>query len=102
MAKEPIPNAIALRNLCILVIISQGFKAVLDWLRLFDDLSFYVTLIIRTIIDIKWISFIIVVIFVYIGNSMYMLQLNTKNGEDTEIIHPIFDNFFFDLMINQF
>ena len=76
LTKEPIPNVIIQRNLCILVIISHGLKAVLDWLRLFEDLSFYVTLITRTMYDIKEISFIIVVIFVYIGNSMYMLQLN--------------------------
>ena len=70
---------IAQRNLSILVIAAQGLKAVLDWLRLFDDLSFYVTLIIRTMIDIKWISFVILVIFVYIGNSMYMLQLSASD-----------------------
>ena len=33
------------RVLCVFVIISQGIKAVLDWLRLFDNTSFYVTLI---------------------------------------------------------
>ena len=33
------------RVLCVFVIISQGSKAVLDWLRLFDNTSFYVTLI---------------------------------------------------------
>ena len=33
------------RVLCVLVIISQGIKAVLDWLRLFDSTSCYVTLI---------------------------------------------------------
>ena len=33
------------RVLCVFIIISQGIKAVLDWLRLFDNTSFYVTLI---------------------------------------------------------
>ena len=33
------------RVLCVWVILSQGGKAVLDWLRLFDSTSFYVTLI---------------------------------------------------------
>ena len=33
------------RILCIIVILSQGFKAILDWLRLFENTSFYVTLI---------------------------------------------------------
>ena len=33
------------RVLCVVVIINQGIKFVLDWLRLFDNTSFYVTLI---------------------------------------------------------
>ena len=33
------------RVLCVFVIISQGINAVLDWLRLLDNTSFYVTLI---------------------------------------------------------
>ena len=40
-----LPNLMDKRVLCILVIIIQGVKAVLDWLRLFDNTSFYVTLI---------------------------------------------------------
>ena len=33
---------------------------------------------------------------------MYMIQLNADNSEDSAIVPPIFDNFFVDLMINQF
>ena len=33
------------RILCLIVILCQGIKAILDWLRLFDSTSFYVTLI---------------------------------------------------------
>ena len=33
------------RVLCVFVIISQGINAVLDWLKLLDNTSFYVTLI---------------------------------------------------------
>ena len=33
------------RVLCVIVLLSQGVKAILDWLRLFDSTSFYVTLI---------------------------------------------------------
>ena len=33
------------RILCVIVLLSQGIKAILDWLRLFDSTSFYVTLI---------------------------------------------------------
>ena len=40
------------RNLCTFVLISQGMKAIVDWLRLFDSTSFYVTLILKTFVDI--------------------------------------------------
>ena len=33
------------RIICVIVLLSQGIKAILDWLRLFDSTSFYVTLI---------------------------------------------------------
>lgn len=58
------------------MILCQGVKAVLDWLRLFDNTSFYVTLITKTISDIGYIGFIIVIILVYIGLAMFMLELN--------------------------
>ena len=48
-------------------------KAVLDWLRLLDNTSFYVTLITKTISDIGYIAFIIGIILIYIGVAMYML-----------------------------
>ena len=58
----------------------------LDWLRLFDNTSFYVTLIMKTIKDIGYIGLIIVTILVYIGSAMYMLQLNTASKEESSII----------------
>ena len=60
------------------------------------------TLIIRTIVDIRWISFIIVILFAYIGSAMYMLQLNADNTDEGAVVPPIFGNFVVDLMINQF
>ena len=60
------------------------------------------TLIIRTIVDIKWISFIIFVIFLYYGSAMYMLQLNTNGTEEDTIVPPVFGNFIIDMLINQF
>ena len=45
LADVNLPLLVDKRVLCVLVIISQGIKAVLDWLRLFDNTSFYVTLI---------------------------------------------------------
>ena len=40
-----LPITMDKRILCIIVLLSQGVKAILDWLRLFDSTSFYVTLI---------------------------------------------------------
>ena len=91
------------RNICAFVLISQGAKMVLDWLRLFDNTSFYVTLIIKTIRDIGYIAVIIVIILVYIGSAMYMLQLNSDQSvEEAAIIRPIFDSFLVDSMVNQY
>ena len=74
---------------------------VLDWLRLFDNTSFYVTLILKTIRDIGYIAVIIVIILVYIGSAMYMLQLNSDQSvAEAAIIRPIFDSFLVDSMIN--
>ena len=40
-----IPIVMDKRIICVIVLLSQGVKAILDWLRLFDSTSFYVTLI---------------------------------------------------------
>ena len=90
------------RVLCVFVIISQGIKAVLDWLRLFDNTSFYVTLISRTITDIGYIGLIIAIILVYVGCSMYMLQLNSSISAENDIVSPIFNVFIFDSVLNQY
>ena len=84
------------------MILCQGTKAVLDWLRLFDNTSFYVTLITKTISDIGYIGTIIVIILVYIGLAMYMLELNAEKGDDSAIIQPIFEQFLVDSIINQY
>ena len=83
------------------MLLSQGAKAVLDWLRLFDNTSFYVTLILKTIRDIGYIAFIILIILIYIGSSLYCLNLNANLGEENAaIVTPIFNNFLVDSMLN--
>ena len=94
------PRLIEQRSFCTFVLLSQGGKAVLDWLRLFDTTSFYVTLIIKTIIDIGSIAFIIVVILVYSGCALYMLQQNSLFIDENSVIVPVFENFFFDSFLN--
>ena len=74
----------------------------LDWLRLFDTTSFYVTLISKTIIDIGSIGFIIFIILVYCGCAMYMLQQNSEYGEEDSVVLPTFENFLYDSFLNQY
>ena len=74
----------------------------LDWLRLFETTSFYVTLISKTIIEIIPIGFIIIVILLYSGCAMFMLQLNAAFGEENYIIHPVSENFLADSFLNQY
>lgn len=90
------------RSLCSFVLLSQGAKAVLDWLRLFDNTSFYVTLILKTIRDIGYIAWIIIIILIYIGSALYMLNLNANlaGDENAAIVTPIFDNFLVDSVLN--
>ena len=95
-----VPIVMDKRILCIIVLLSQGVKAILDWLRLFDSTSFYVTLISMTITDIGYIVLIIFMILVYIGSAMYMLQLNVRFGEENDIIEPIFSLSIVDSTLN--
>ena len=91
------------RTLCTFVLLSQGNKAITDWLRLFDNTSFYVTLILRTFIDIVYFLLIILLLLVYVGNAMYMLHLNADpDVEGTDIVEPVFGNLLIDSTLNQF
>ena len=85
------------------VLISQGLKAIVDWLRLHDSTSFYVTLILKTFIEIAYFLFIMLLLLIYIGNAMYMLHLNVDPAiENSDIIIPIFGNSLIDSTLNQF
>ena len=89
------------RNLCAFVVISQGMKAIVDWLRLFDSTSFYVTLILRTFVDILYFMLIMLILLFYFGIAMYMLQLNADPAErSTFIIEAIFGNVLIDSTLN--
>ena len=94
-------SVVDLPNLQSSILISQGIKAIIDWLRLFDNTSFYVTLILKTLIDIVYFLLIILLLLVYIGNAMYMLHLNADHDlEETDIVEPIFGNLLFDSTLN--
>ena len=61
------------REICVFVLLSQGIKFVIDWLRLFDKTSFYVTLILRTLADILYFMVFLLSILIYFGIAVYML-----------------------------
>ena len=96
-------DAEKMRTLCAFILLSQGSKAITDWLRLFDQTSFYVTLILRTFTDIAYFLFIMVLLLVYVGVAMYMLHLNADPAiEGSAIIIPVFNNVLVDSTLNQF
>ena len=91
------------RTLCSFVLIGQCIKAITDWLRLFDSTSFYVTLILRTFVDIAHFLLITLILLIYLGNAMYMLHLNADHDRiHTDIIEPVFGNLLIDSTLNQF
>ena len=89
------------REICIFVLLCQGIKFVIDWLRLFDKTSFYVTLIVRTIRDIAYFMIILMSMLFYFGLAVYMLQLNNQEGSGNDIVPPIFENFLVDSTLHQ-
>ena len=92
-----------LRTLCAFILLSQGSKAIIDWLRLFDQTSFYVTLILKTFVDIGYFMLIMVLLLLYVGIAMYMLHLNADPTiENSDIIIPVFNNLLIDSTLNQF
>ena len=86
-------SVVDLPNLQSSILISQGIKAIIDWLRLFDNTSFYMTLILRTFIDIGYFLLIILILLIYIGNAMYMLHLSADPAvKDNDIIEPVYSS----------
>ena len=66
-------------------------------MRLFDDTSFYVSLILKTFEDIVYFLLILLLLLVYVGNAMYMLHLNAdRDKEGTDIVPPTFNNLLID------
>ena len=102
LSESALLSKINQRNLSGFILLSMGLKAVIDWLRLFDVTSFYVTLITRTVYDIAYFGLILCVMILFIGSATYMLQLNADESEEASIIAPYFDNFIVDSILNQY
>ena len=90
------------RNICVFVLIAQAVKFVIDWLRLFGNTSFYVTLITRTMSDISYFVIIQLALLYYIGIAVYMLQLDADPASEDYIVEPVFNNFLVDSVLNQY
>ena len=76
----------ALASLCLWI-------KVLDWCKLFDGTSFFIKLILETIIDIRYFSMIFVVSLMMFGTPMYILNMNRGvDGADDYIINSTFGN----------
>jgi len=69
----PTGDLARLRVLASFVFICQMVKLILDWMRLFDGTSFYVTLILQTIYDIRWFTIILFTVIIYFGAAFQML-----------------------------
>lgn len=88
------------RVVAIGVIIAMGAKAVLDWLRLFDETAFYVSLVLQTLFDVGYFGVIFFLVLAYFGIALYMTQLNA--GEENLTVNAVFGNFFIDSLLNEY
>ena len=52
--------------------------------------------------DIGNIGFIIIVMLVYSGCTMYMLQLNSNYDDESSVVLPVFENFLVDSFLSQY
>ena len=74
------------RTLCVFILLSQGIRAIFQLFESFDSTTFYVALIAETLADVKAFSVIMLVLLVYFGSAMYMLQLNALLNEESVIV----------------
>ena len=66
----------------------------LDWLRLFDDTAFYISLMWNTVWDIKYFMIIMTIWYMLFGTAFYLLNLSRNN--DTSFVPNIFGFWVFD------
>ena len=72
----------------------------IDWMRLFEDTSFYVMLIKQTIDDIKYFVLLLIIALLMFGVPVLMLDMNSAEG--SELIDDNFHFWLLDLMFNQY
>ena len=73
------------------------------WFRLFSVTSFYIRLIVETIIDIGWFFTILLTILLMYSNGFYMMNLYRIETEgSTELIERHFSNNVVNTIISQY
>lgn len=71
-----------------------------DWLRLFEQTAFYITLVIETLNDIRAFIILIIASLMLFGVPMVMLDLNRDDGNLN--IEPIFGSWSANMFLNQY
>ena len=63
---------------------------VFDWLRIFDNMAFFVQLILMTIKDIRFFTVILLFSYIMFGSSFYILDLGIPHDADYAYTPNIF------------
>ena len=71
-----------------------------DWLRLFEDVAFYVLLVEETIYDIRHFVMLLLTTLMMFGVPLIMLQPNGDDGKD--LVEDTFGYWLIDLVYNQY
>ena len=86
------------RIIASLLVFSLWFK-MFDWMRLFDNTSFYIKLILKTVSDIVPFMAIHILFLLMFGCAMQCLSMN--RGEDEEVVGSYTGWWFIDVVIDQ-
>ena len=71
-----------------------------DWLRLFESTAFFVTLVEKTLKDIKWFMLLFFLALLVFGVPYSMVNMN--RDEESELISTLFFWWVLDIVYNQF
>ena len=72
----------------------------IDWMRLFEETSFYVLLIQVTLSDIKYFMVLLLIALLMFGIPIMMLDMNSEDGY--EMIDNSWHNWLLNLLFNQY
>ena len=73
-----------------------------DWLRLFDRTSFLIKLVGKTFVDVVEFMILFMIALAMIGSAMYALEYSQGPVHENQVIEPVFDFFFLNMIYNQY